>query len=69
MAGATAAMPWLIPATELAVNGRTAPSDRITIDFGGRCRDVRSAFISEDDVQCLAVADYFADHWQADGQS
>lgn len=67
-AGAAVAMPWIIPATALGGSRRKAPSDRITvgaIGFGGRCRDVLGAFMAEDDVQCLAVADCFSDRRQA----
>lgn len=68
-AAATAvAIPWIIPATALGGNNRPAPSDRITvgaIGYGGRGRDVLGAFMLEDDVQCLGIADCFANRRQA----
>jgi predicted dehydrogenase len=56
--------PWIIPATVLGREGHTTPSRRITlaaIGLGGRGRTVLSHFLKQDDVQCLAVCDCFAD--------
>ena len=55
-----AAMPTIIPASVLGRNGNTAPSNRIVlggIGIGPRGREVLKAFLSQADVQFVAVAD------------
>jgi len=68
-AAATLAAPLVIPASCLAGTRRAAPSERINvgvIGLGGRAQhDLMPAFLSEKDVQCLAVCDCFADRRNA----
>ena len=55
-----AAMPTIIPAAVLGRNGNTAPSNRIVlggIGIGPRGREVLKSFLSQADVQFVAVAD------------
>ena len=55
-----AAMPTIIPAKVLGRNGNIAPSNKIVlgaIGIGPRGRDVLRAFLSQQDVQFVAVAD------------
>jgi len=62
--GALAAAPLIVPSAILGRNGRTPPSERITlgaIGLGNRGRRDLTAFLREADVQCLAVCDCWAD--------
>ena len=55
-----AAMPTFIPASALGRDGSTAPSNRIVvggIGIGPRGREVLNGFLSQTDVQFVAVAD------------
>jgi predicted dehydrogenase len=55
-----AAMPTIIPAVVLGRNGNTAPSNKIVlggIGIGPRGREDLQAFLSQTDVQFVAVAD------------
>lgn len=55
-----AGMPTIIPASVLGRNGNTAPSNRIVlggIGIGPRGREVLKSFLSQPDVQFVAVAD------------
>jgi hypothetical protein len=54
------AAPTIIPARALGLDGRPAPSERITlgvIGFGRRCTYDLKVFLSFKDVQCVAIAD------------
>jgi predicted dehydrogenase len=69
LAGAAAAVagPYCIPAAVLGKDGRVAPSNRVTlaaIGLGGRNTGNLGHFLSQSDVQCLAVCDCFADRRQ-----
>ena len=53
-------MPTIIPASALGKNGTVAPSNRIVmggIGIGPRGREVLSCFLSQPDVQFVAIAD------------
>ncbi len=55
-----AGMPAIIPASVLGQNGNVAPSNRIVlggIGLGPRGREVLGAFLSQADVQFVAIAD------------
>jgi predicted dehydrogenase len=59
-AGAVLAAPWFVPAAALGRDGKTAPSERITlgvIGFGPRCKYDLQSMLEHPDVQCLAVCD------------
>ena len=63
-AGVLAAAPYVITSTALGADDRAAASERITlavIGLGGRNRSNLSNFLSQKDVQCVAVCDCFAD--------
>lgn len=56
--------PLIVPASALGLNGATPPSDRIVlgaIGIGGRGAAVLGAFLSQSDVQFVAVCDIKAD--------
>ncbi len=62
-AGAAVAVPTLIPARALGLDGAVAPSNRITmglIGCGGRMGGVWGAFAANPDVQAVAVSDVWA---------
>jgi predicted dehydrogenase len=66
LAGAVAAasIPCFTPARILGRDGAVAPSNRITlavVGLGSRNASNLSHFLRQDDVQCLAVCDCFAD--------
>ncbi len=55
-----AGAPMIVPASVLGLNGKTPPSERIVlggIGLGPRGREVLAAFLKQDDVQFVAVAD------------
>jgi predicted dehydrogenase len=59
-AGATLALPYIIPSRSWAAANTTAPSERITmgaIGFGGRGRYDLTFFLQQPDVQVVAVCD------------
>jgi predicted dehydrogenase len=59
-AGAALAAPWFVPAAALGRDGKTAPSERITlgvIGIGPRCTYDLKAMLPFPDVRCLAIAD------------
>ena len=59
-AGAVLAAPWFVPAAALGREGKTAPSERITlgvIGVGPRCTYDLRAMLQQPDVQCVAVCD------------
>jgi len=63
-----AASPCIVPASALGLQQSVAPSERITlavIGLGARNRSNLPHFLSEKDVQCLAVCDCFADRRNA----
>jgi predicted dehydrogenase len=67
LAAAAAAAPWCVPSRALGEGGAVAPSNRITlavIGLGGRNMSNLGHFLAQDDVQCLAVCDCFADRRQ-----
>jgi predicted dehydrogenase len=58
--GATLAAPWIVPAAALGREGKTAPSERITlgvIGIGPRCTYDLQAMLKQADLQCVAVCD------------
>jgi hypothetical protein len=60
VASGTVALPWLVPASALGLNGAVAPSDRILlggIGIGGRGTGVLKWMLPERDVQFRAVCD------------
>ena len=64
---AAAGAPWFVPASVLGKDGGVAPSERIAlavIGLGGRNLSNLSHFLAQNDVQCLAVCDCFADRRQ-----
>ncbi len=70
-AAGLAACPYIFPSSALGLQGNIAPSERITlavIGLGGRNRSNLSNFLSQKDVQCLAVCDCFADRRKAGKQ-
>ena len=67
-AGAVLAAPWFVPAAALGRDGKTAPSERITlgvIGFGPRCTYDLQAVLKQGDVQCRAVCDVQASRREA----
>ena len=59
-AGAVAAAPQIIPGSALGLNGAVPPSDRVTLGglgIGSRGASVLRSFLSESDVQFLAICD------------
>ncbi len=67
-AGAALAAPWFVPAAALGRDGKTAPSERITlgvIGFGPRCTYDLQAILKLPDVRCLAVCDVQASRREA----
>ena len=59
-AAVLAGAPMILPASVLGLNGKTPPSERIVlggIGLGPRGREVLAAFLQQDDVQFVAVAD------------
>ena len=67
-AGAVLAAPWFVPAASLGRDGKTAPSERITlgvIGFGPRCKYDLQSMLAHTDVQCLAVCDVQASRREA----
>jgi hypothetical protein len=71
--GAALAVPSIIPASALGLNGATAPSERITMGFigvgtqggghllGGAWTYLTGGYAARDDVQVLAVCDVWRD--------
>lgn len=60
--------PWIIPGSALGKNGTVAPSERITmgtIGVGGRGRYDMGAFMTNDDVQMVAVCEVRGDRRKA----
>src|SRR3954453_21723200 len=67
-AGAVLAAPWFVPAAALGREGKTAPSERITlgaIGIGPRCTYDLQAMLKQPDVQCVAVCDVQASRREA----
>jgi predicted dehydrogenase len=67
-AGAALAAPWIVSAAALGRDGKTAPSERITlgvIGIGPRCTYDLQAILKQPDVQCVAVCDVQASRLQA----
>jgi predicted dehydrogenase len=67
-AGAVLAAPWFVPAAALGRDGKTAPSERITlgvIGIGPRCTYDLQAILKHPDVQCLAICDVQASRREA----
>jgi predicted dehydrogenase len=67
-AGAVLAAPWLVPAAALGRDGKTAPSERITlgvIGIGPRCTYDLKAILQLPDVQCVAICDVQASRREA----
>lgn len=61
------AVPTIIPASALGLNGTTAPSERIVMGFigiGNRGIGVMSAFLNHSDVQGVAVCDVHDHHYR-----
>jgi predicted dehydrogenase len=61
---AAVSMPSLVPGAIVGKDGGVAPSNRITlavIGLGGRNLSNLAHFLTQNDVQCLAVCDCFAD--------
>ena len=60
-AGGAVALPWLVPASALGLDGKVAPSNRIVmgaIGLGGRgTGDLRNWVLPEKDVQFVAICD------------
>lgn len=59
-AAGAAALPTLVSARALGLDGAAAASDRIglgVIGMGNRCRYVLDAMLKLPDVQCVAIAD------------
>jgi predicted dehydrogenase len=66
-AAAAVASPCMVPSRVLGKDGRAAPSNRITlavVGLGSRNTGNLSHFLTQDDVQCVAVCDCFADRRQ-----
>ena len=60
VSSALVAAPQLIPASALGKDGAVAPSDRIVlggIGIGNRGGDDLRGFLSQPDVQCVAICD------------
>src|SRR5437879_13038411 len=67
-AGAVVAAPWFVPAAALGREGKTNPSDRITlgvIGIGPRCTYDLQAMLKLPDVQCVAICDVQASRREA----
>src|SRR5713101_3232595 len=67
-AGAVLAAPWFVPAAAFGREGKTAPSERITlgvIGIGPRCTYDLQAMLKLSDVQCVAVCDVQASRREA----
>jgi predicted dehydrogenase len=63
-AAAAVGAPWILPSSAVGLDGAAAPSERIAlaaIGLGHRNRSNLSHFLAQQDVQCLAVCDCFAD--------
>jgi predicted dehydrogenase len=59
-AGAVLTAPWFVPAAALGREGKTPPSERITlgvIGMGPRCTYDLQAMLKQPDVQCVAICD------------
>ena len=59
-AGAALAVPWIIPGSALGKDGAVAPSERIVlggIGLGGRGTQVLDSFLTNPDVQFVAICD------------
>jgi predicted dehydrogenase len=59
-AASTIAVPWIVSASALGLNGEPAPSEKITlgvIGIGGRCRYDLKAMLQLKDVKCVAIAE------------
>ncbi len=59
-AGAAVAVPWWAPAAALGADGKSAPSERITlgvIGIGPRATYVLGGMLKQPDCQCVAVCD------------
>ena len=60
--GTVLAGPMIVPASAIGADGKTPPSERVTMGFigvGGRGTAVMKAFLLNDDVRALAVCDPF----------
>jgi predicted dehydrogenase len=58
--GAALALPWFVPAAALGAEGKTAPSERITlgvIGIGPRATYDLGGMLKQPDCQCVAVCD------------
>jgi predicted dehydrogenase len=67
-AGAVLAAPWFVPAAALGREGKTPPSERITlgvIGVGPRCTYDLQAILKQPDVQCVAICDVQASRREA----
>ena len=67
-AGAALAAPWFVPAAVLGRDGKTAPSERITlgvIGIGPRCTYDLQAMLKHTDLHCLAICDVQASRREA----
>src|SRR5439155_11242772 len=67
-AGAALTAPWFVSAAALGRDGKTAPSERITlgvIGIGPRCTYDLQAILKQNDVQCVAVCDVQTSRLQA----
>jgi predicted dehydrogenase len=59
-AASVLAAPWFVPAAALGREGKTAPSERITlgvIGIGPRCTYDLQGILKQPDVQCVAICD------------
>lgn len=66
--GTVLAAPWVVPAAALGREGKTAPSQRLTlgvIGIGPRCTYDLKAILQLPDVQCVAICDVQASRRQA----
>jgi predicted dehydrogenase len=62
------AAPWIVSAAALRRDGKTAPSERITlgvIGIGPRCTYDLQAILKQPDVQCVAICDVQASRREA----
>ncbi len=67
-AGTMLAAPWFLPASALGRDGKTPPSERITlgvIGVGPRCTYDLQAMLKQQDVQCVAICDVQASRREA----
>jgi predicted dehydrogenase len=67
-AGALLAAPWVVPAAALGRDGKSAPSERITlgvIGIGPRCTYDLQAMLKQSDMQCVAICDVQASRREA----